>query len=1623
METTRKTLRGIVASVVMALVLAVGVVPATGAPSEDYRAFADESAAALSINAGAAVKTTNNADGTATYTFPYLTVQAPADKRIKGITVQFTSAIESGEDVLLSNASITIDGRTHSFQVLNANKKGNKSANDTGAEGASAEFWQEYLRANLSLKLKVDSQSVKSMRMIASLEKVTRTLDYNAQNGHYYEYVATPVNWPTARDRAAQATYMGLQGYLVTVTSQAEHDLIYSLVNANTWIGATCHPTFLAAAGIDATGAYSSTYAKYHWVTGPEKGTLFWRGGYGIANANTAANQVDGAYTNWAAKEPNNSNGEQCAHLYTSVGGKWNDFSYATNCNYVIEYGGLEDDTEGPGADGNPGGSGSDGDADQEESFVKVDISIDTQGKTMHVEAADTVVGSQPQVTATVNGGTVPSVLGDASISLGTGAAELTHRYQRFDEATGTWADVAAEEVCQHAGRYRVQVQASYKELAADGGWVTDETGAVFVGAYKMEAGFEDGVEFTVAPKPLDIARPAPAEPGDPEGDDPTTEVAARTYSKVYDGTTAFDAAGLSLSDMAVEGADVHLTFQSAAFASPSAGVQQLTFQGIGLAGADAADYSLADVAPDGAITVHGTILPRPLDLRASFSREAGWPEHGMWTAGVDMSDPAAGDASPYRYYTDARAFEYGFQGAAGNIVLDADCPDASSWPANMLCPGDAITEALGTVRFTCKTQDDLALNRANPQIGTYALEPHFSKVNPVGAASAPVRPDGRYAVGNYAVSIEPTYLEVVARPEAHVVEKELVLDRQSGRVLTAYEVAQQVIAAGVEGVPALPAEDQMDVLLKKGSAVVGSIDCGTAGQYHASIFVRGSDGRDVLISVDIRVVGSTGGSIGEGPSTGIVSPGFFTVRTKMEGDVGASTCTPSAIVPAGSKASVAWAPGADRYVASVSVDGVEHTAKEAALTFENITADHEVVVTFAKIGSIGGSTTHGFYTITVNRYGEASKVQVSPSAVVRAGESSTVTWAPDAGYKVSEVLVDGVRLSAEQAAAGSYAFDGIAANHVVDVRCAPAGSGCTLAGAEFVVSTRIAGGTGTITGGATVAAGSSYTVSWDIAARAASGAAYEVKRVEVNGVAVSGAQSASVVISNIRSDQDVVVYVEPALNHVSIMGLGAGDTSPSKTLYRGQSYSGIIASPSASARVYRVEIDGVLAYEAGPAREADEEGPIDEALDDIAAALDELADDAEVTGGEAAADDEALPEEDAAPAPAVPDEEAAAPVAPEAPADPSPEAPDSSAAEPESPSDGPDAADGAAEGAPAAEAGSERMAGGAAGLQLVHAVSAYHSLEALYREGGVVRATAPQPNESLAYRMDDASGTFHVSISDISSDHTIKVYFAEKDASPTVDELRAEEGAHAQVTATIGGGPGTVTGDGFVKPGSPGPTISWELPNPPKHEVTGVVVNGQHYDVPDPDASSFDFPFELAPGAQYEVEVITQPRVPGDIDVPVRPSMAQASVLYQVRTSVVGGPATISPSASVAEDGDYEVSWAAQADDGAYRVTRVVVDGRAADDLVADEGAISFTAVRADHDVQVVLDRVQPDGPAAPAPDGQESPVQRAGSLTALPQTGDPLTSIASALGLAALLCTAATFLARRRIRSSRRG
>ena len=141
---------------------------------------------------------------------------------------------------------------------------------------------------------------------------------FRSANGHYYEFVSVPSpvgtalpTWTASKTAAELSRFLGLQGYLASVTSAAENAFLTATFDSRGWIG-----------------AQADSSRKWTWVgaASPENGKSFWIGDAAGSSAN-----ADLTYSNWDALEPNNTviNGVGESYGHYTTGGLWNDLADA----------------------------------------------------------------------------------------------------------------------------------------------------------------------------------------------------------------------------------------------------------------------------------------------------------------------------------------------------------------------------------------------------------------------------------------------------------------------------------------------------------------------------------------------------------------------------------------------------------------------------------------------------------------------------------------------------------------------------------------------------------------------------------------------------------------------------------------------------------------------------------------------------------------------------------------------------------------------------------------------------------------------------------------------------------------------------------------------------------------------------------------------------------------------------------------------------------------------------------------------------------------------------------------------------------------------------------------------
>jgi len=276
-------------------------------------------AQATSVSLGGSSSTLSVSYNTWTKVDPNVTVTA--NGTITGFRVQISQSYTSGDQLrstvtLPSGVSVSAFNTTTGVLVFNGT--------------ASATDWQTVLRG-----VEFRSTTSTCYALQRRVTFVAGTLFYNPLTEHFYEYVSGNTTWTNAKTSAENRSYFGRAGYLATMSSEAENNFVWKLMSSDAWFGASDEVSAVnTAKGSTAFASQSAVEQKWHWVTGPEKGTQF-------SNGSTA---VIGQYAKWAGGEPNNAGGEHYGQFYSSNNGQWNDLPNVNLGGYICEYGDMPGD-------------------------------------------------------------------------------------------------------------------------------------------------------------------------------------------------------------------------------------------------------------------------------------------------------------------------------------------------------------------------------------------------------------------------------------------------------------------------------------------------------------------------------------------------------------------------------------------------------------------------------------------------------------------------------------------------------------------------------------------------------------------------------------------------------------------------------------------------------------------------------------------------------------------------------------------------------------------------------------------------------------------------------------------------------------------------------------------------------------------------------------------------------------------------------------------------------------------------------------------------------------------------------------------------------------------------------
>lgn len=265
---------------------------------------------------------------------------------VPGAAVRFAGGFDSSKECLiLMNAasSGSLDGVEWNYD------------NQTGVLAlkgdASVEVYQSLLRRVAYCHVDFTKAPATTHKFILSLgSAISMNFSPGSTAPRFYELYHRQggLSWVEAERLAAAKKYLGLQGYLATVTTETENQLLYSLFDfPKAWIGATD----------------TSTDKSWRWVTGPEgredgrQGRWFFQQN-GIPEAShlqgsVGGNPVNSQYSSWDGSEPNSYAPTQPEdYAYMSGSGMWADaelFGDGEVDHYLVEYGGLPGDSSSSG--------------------------------------------------------------------------------------------------------------------------------------------------------------------------------------------------------------------------------------------------------------------------------------------------------------------------------------------------------------------------------------------------------------------------------------------------------------------------------------------------------------------------------------------------------------------------------------------------------------------------------------------------------------------------------------------------------------------------------------------------------------------------------------------------------------------------------------------------------------------------------------------------------------------------------------------------------------------------------------------------------------------------------------------------------------------------------------------------------------------------------------------------------------------------------------------------------------------------------------------------------------------------------------------------------------------------
>lgn len=187
--------------------------------------------------------------------------------------------------------------------------------------------------ANAEISVTVDANKT----VLPTGANITKLSDSSGKD-HYYMYVPSNfISWTDAYNAAKGYTYMGMKGYLATVTSSDEDQVLTNISTTSAWSAGTRLLDASANKFQDPNSVTLTTNnaSYYYWACGPEAGTIFYNGITASSHNGPSYSGYNGAYNNWGTTQPDAiSTGETCVQVNwpydtATTDMRWNDLPNA----------------------------------------------------------------------------------------------------------------------------------------------------------------------------------------------------------------------------------------------------------------------------------------------------------------------------------------------------------------------------------------------------------------------------------------------------------------------------------------------------------------------------------------------------------------------------------------------------------------------------------------------------------------------------------------------------------------------------------------------------------------------------------------------------------------------------------------------------------------------------------------------------------------------------------------------------------------------------------------------------------------------------------------------------------------------------------------------------------------------------------------------------------------------------------------------------------------------------------------------------------------------------------------------------------------------------------------------